>query len=110
MDFAGRQARFYEALAEASLDLFFCPPSGDLEYLTGFGRRIPSFGNSEQAHQWTTGAFFRPGREPVFLVIKASAAYKMADGVSGDVIEVDNLSDPFERFGEAIRRIGGGTR
>jgi Xaa-Pro aminopeptidase len=110
MDYAGRQARFEAALDEAQLDLFFCPPSADLEYLTGFGRRIPSFGNSEQAHQWTTGAFFRPGREPVFLTIKASAAYKMAEGVSGEVIEVDNLDDPFERFGEAVRRIGGGGR
>jgi Xaa-Pro aminopeptidase len=110
MDYAGRRARFEQALEQEGIDLFFCPPSGDLEYLTGFGRRAPSFGNSEQAHQWTQGAFFRPGREPVFLTIKASAAFKMAAGVSGEVIEVDNLDDPFERFGEAIRRIGGGSR
>ena len=47
MDFAGRRARFAEALLEHEIDLFFCPPSGDLEYLTGFPRRAASFGYSE---------------------------------------------------------------
>jgi Xaa-Pro aminopeptidase len=110
MDFAGRQTRFYEALEAEGIDLFFCPPSSDLEYLTGFGRRIPSFGNSEQAHQWAAGAFFRPGRDPVFVVLKSQIAFRRAEGVVGDFIEVENLDDPVERFGEALRLIGGGSR
>ena len=59
MDFAGRRARFDAALDAAGIDLFFAPPSGDLEYLTGFRRRVASFGNYEHAHQWAVGAFFR---------------------------------------------------
>jgi Xaa-Pro aminopeptidase len=110
MDYAARQARFEDALREAEIDLFFCPPSADLEYLTGLRRRIPSFGNSEQAHQWATGTFFSPGREPVYVVLKASAAFRVTDGTLGEVIEMQNLDDPRAMFDDAIRRIGGGKR
>src|SRR5258708_22737051 len=110
MDYAGRQARFEDALREAEVDLFFCPPSSDLEYLTGLRRRMPSYGNSEQAHQWAAGTFFRPGRDPIYLVLKASAAFRVTDGTMGEVIEIENLDDPFALFREAVRRIGGGSR
>jgi Xaa-Pro aminopeptidase len=110
MDYAARQARLEDALREAEIDLFFCPPSSDLEYLTGLHRRIPSFGNSEQAHQWATGTFFRPGRDPVYVVLKASAAFRVTDGTLGEVIEVQNLDDARTLFRDASRRIGGGTR
>lgn len=110
MDFAGRQKRFEQALRDADIDLFFCPPSSDLEYLTGLRRRAPTYGNSEQAHQWAAGTFFRPGHDPIFLVLEASAAFRVGDGALGEVLEIENLSDPVERFAEAIRRIGGGRR
>jgi len=110
MDYAARQARFEDALREAEIDLFFCPPSADLEYLTGLRRRIPSYGNSEQAHQWATGTFFSPGREPVYVVLKASAAFRVTDGTLGEVIEIQNLDDARGLFRDAIRRSGGGTR
>ena len=72
MDFAGRRARLDAALDAAGIDLFFAPPSGDLEYLTGFRRRPPSFGNYEHAHQWAVGGVL-PARAamPVFLALKA---------------------------------------
>lgn len=110
MDFAGRRARFDAALDAAGIDLFFAPPSGDLEYLTGFRRRPPSFGNYEHAHSWAVGAFFRPGRDPVFLALKAQAAFKFAEGVSGEVIEIDYRDDAQALFADAIGRLGGGTR
>ena len=59
MDFAARQARL-DALDEAEIDLFFGPPSSDLEYLTGFRRRPPSFGNYEHAHQWSAATSSGP--------------------------------------------------
>ena len=50
------------------VDLLFLPPSSDLEYLTGVERQIPTFGQSQYAHGWVAGAFFRPDREPVFVL------------------------------------------
>lgn len=110
MDYLARKARFDEALREREIDLFFCPPSADLEYLTGFPRRIPSFGNSEQAHAWAAGGFFAPGREPILVVLKSQSAFRPTEGVVGDMLEIDNLDDPVALFGEAIRRSGGGSR
>jgi Xaa-Pro aminopeptidase len=110
MDFAGRRARFDAALDAAGIDLFFAPPSGDLEYLTGFRRRPPSFGNYEHAHQWAVGAFFRPGRDPVVLTLKAQAAFRFAEGVGGEPIELDYRDDARALFADAIARLGGGTR
>jgi Xaa-Pro aminopeptidase len=110
VDFAARRSRLADALRSDGIDLFFCPPSGDLEYLTGFPRRNASFGNFEYAHQWAAGAFFRPGSEPVFVVPTGFAAFNLPQGVEGEVIAVDYLDDPVERFREGIRRLGGGTR
>jgi Xaa-Pro aminopeptidase len=110
MDYAARQARFEDALREAEIDLFFCPPSADLEYLTGLRRRVASFGNYEQAHQWATGTFFSPGREPVHVVLRSAAAFRVTDGTLGDVIEIRNSDDARAMFGDAIRRSGGGNR
>ena len=47
-------------MREAQVDLLFLAPSSDLEYLTGVERMIPTFGQSEYAHGWVAGAFFRP--------------------------------------------------
>jgi Xaa-Pro aminopeptidase len=110
MDFAGRRARLDAALDAAGIDLFFAPPSGDLEYLTGFRRRVASFGNYEHAHQWAVGAFFRPGREPVVLALRAQAAFKFADGVGGELVEIDYRADAYALVADAIGRLGGGRR
>jgi Xaa-Pro dipeptidase len=110
VDFPGRRARLAAALEEHAIDLLFSPPSGDLEYLTGFPRRNASFGNFEYAHQWTAGAFLRPGREPLFVVPRGFAAFNLPRGVAGELIEVDYLDDPVERFRDALRRVGGARR
>ena len=109
MDFAGRRERLAAALEEQAIDLLFSAPSGDLEYLTGFPRRNASFGNFEYVHQWTAGAFIRPGRAPVFVVPRGYAAFNLPHGVDGELIEVDYLDDPVERFREGLRRLGGGS-
>ena len=56
------------------VDLLFLAPSADLEYLTGVERQIPNFGEASYAHGWVTGAFFRPGRDPVFFFPRMFAA------------------------------------
>jgi Xaa-Pro aminopeptidase len=109
MRYGERRSRLADALNEHEIDLFFCPPSGDLEYLTGFPRRNASFGNFEYAHQWTAGAFFRPGSEPVFIVPRGFAAFNLPQGFECDAVEVDYLDDPFERLRDGLRRVGGGT-
>src|SRR5579871_629329 len=110
VDFAARRDRLAIELDARAINLLFSPPSGDLEYLTGFPRRNASFGNFEYAHQWTAGAFVRPGHEPLFVVPRGFAAFNLPRGVEGELVEVDYLDDPIERFREALRRVGGATK
>jgi Creatinase/Prolidase N-terminal domain len=67
-DFAGRRRRLEGRMAEQGVDLLFVPPSGDLEYLTGMERRVPTFGNISYTHGWVGGAFFRPGHDPLLML------------------------------------------
>lgn len=105
-DHESRRARFQARLAELSVDVAMCLPSGDLEYLTGFPRRAPSFGNIEYAHQWTTGALLRPEGEPVFVVPQGYSSFNLPGGVEGDVVQVRNLDDGVEVFARTLARFG----
>ncbi|GAA0984888.1 aminopeptidase P family protein [Acrocarpospora macrocephala] len=106
MDHPGRRARFSEALTAAGIDLAFCPPSGDLEYLTGFPRRMASFGNNEYANQWVAGALFRPGAEPVYVIPQGYAAFNLPGGIDGEVVAVANTDDAATVFAGLLRKHG----
>jgi Xaa-Pro aminopeptidase len=92
-DFAGRRQRLAERMTEQDVDLLFVPPSGDLEYLTGLERRVPSFGNISYTHGWVGGAFLRPGRDPVFVLPRMTAEFDLPGGVPGEVVVVSERDD-----------------
>ena len=81
--YADRRRVLGERMVEHGVDLLFCPPSGDLEYLTGARRRFPTFGNISYTHGWVCGAFFRPGQDPVFVLPRMVAEFDMPTGVPG---------------------------
>jgi len=80
-------------MQEAGVDLLFLPPSSDLEYLTGVERAIPTFGQSQYAHGWVAGAFFRPDREPVFVLPRMMTLFDIAGELPGDVVVVSERDD-----------------
>ena len=87
-DYADRRDRLAERMREAGIDLLFLPPSSDLEYLTGVERVIPTFGQSQYAHGWVAGAFFRPEREPVFVLPRMMTLFDVAGELPGDLAAV----------------------
>ena len=98
------------------VDLVFLPPSADLEYLTGFKRRVLTFGNIEYAHSWVTGCFLARGREPAFVLPRMVVAFDLPEGLSGDVTIVNELDDGeaiFERLAKSfgpVRKLAVGAR
>lgn len=105
-----RRKRFDERLDELGVGLVFLPVSGDLEYLTGFPRRVPTFGNVEYAHNWVTGCFYAPGREPVFVLPRMVRAFDAAPGEVGEERLVSELDDGRAIFEEVARSFGSPAR
>ena len=106
-DHAQRQRRLSDRLAQEGVDALFLAPSADLEYLTGVERQIPNFGEASYAHGWVTGAFFRPGADPVFLFPRMFAAFDVREEPAGEVIVVNETDDGAEVFARVVRGIGG---
>jgi Xaa-Pro aminopeptidase len=106
-DYAARRRRLDERLDAAGIAALFLAPSADLEYLTGVRRQIPSFGEAAYAHGWVTGAFFRPGAEPVFVVPRMFAAFDLRERPEGELIVVGETDDGAAIFERIVRGLGG---
>ena len=108
-DYAERRRRLAERLDDAGIGALFLAPSADLEYLTGVERHIPTFGESSYAHGWVTGAFFRPGAEPVFVVPRMFAAFDLRTEPEGELVVVNETDDGFAIFERVARQLAGSS-
>src|SRR2546421_631852 len=92
------------------IDVLFLAPSADLEYLTGIRRDLPSFGESSYAHGWVTGAFFRAGADPVFVLPRMFVAFHLLDEEPpGELVVVNETDDGFATFERVARGLGEGA-
>ena len=105
-DYAERRRRLSERLEAEGIDALFLAPSADLEYLTGVERDIPNFGEASYAHGWVTGAFFRAGADPVFVLPRMFAEFHLRERPAGEVVVVSETDDGFEAFARVARGIG----
>jgi Xaa-Pro aminopeptidase len=105
-DYADRRRRLAERLREAGVDLLFLPPSSDLEYLTGVERTIPTFGQSQYAHGWVAGAFFRQGGEPVFVLPRMMTLFDVTGELPGELVVVNERDDGPAVFERVARNLG----
>src|SRR5215471_7501741 len=99
-DYVERRRRLSERLEVDGIDALFLAPSADLEYLTGVERDIPNFGEASYAHGWVTGAFFRPGADPVFVLPRMFAEFHLREQPAGEV------DDGFGAFARVARGMG----
>jgi Xaa-Pro aminopeptidase len=106
-DYAARRARLGERLEAEGVAALFLGPSADLEYLTGVERPVPSFGQPLYAHGWVTGAFFRPGAEPVFVLPRMFAAFDLREQPEGEVRVVSETDDGLSVFERVARDAAG---
>ncbi len=106
LDYAERRRKLAERMREAGVDLLFLAPSSDLEYLTGVERTIPTFGQSEYAHGWVAGGFFRPDREPVFVLPRMMTLFDVAGELPGELVVVSERDDGPGLFEQAARALG----
>jgi Xaa-Pro aminopeptidase len=105
-DYPERRRRLAEKMREAGVDLLFLPPSSDLEYLTGVERTVPFFGQSEYAHGWVAGAFFRPDRDPVLVFPRMMTLFEVTGELPGELVVVSEADDGPEVFARVARDLG----
>jgi Xaa-Pro aminopeptidase len=108
-DYAERRRRLSERMEADGIGALFLAPSADLEYLTGIERQVPNFGEASYAHGWVTGAFFRPGSDPIFLLPRMFAAFDLREEPEGEVIVVSETDDGFAAFERIARGLGAST-
>src|SRR5437868_13894553 len=109
-DHRERRRRLDERMEAEDVQVLFLAPSADLEYLTGVERQIPHFGEVAYAHGWVTGAFFRPGADPVFVLPRMFAAFDLREEPQGEVVIVNETDDGFAAFERVARGLGSGAR
>src|SRR5438445_1674021 len=105
-DYRERRRRLDARMESAGVDVLFLAPSADLEYLTGVERQIPNFGELSYAHGWVTGAFFRPGADPVFVLPRMFAAFDLREDPDGEVLVVSETDDGPAVFERVVRGLG----
>jgi Xaa-Pro aminopeptidase len=101
-----RRRRLGDRMEAEAVDVLFLSPSADLEYLTGVERQIPNFGEASYAHGWVTGAFFRPGADPVFVLPRMFAAFDLREDPDGEVVVVNETDDGPAIFERVARGLG----
>jgi len=106
-DYAARRRKLADEMQREGVDALFLGLSSDLEYLTGLERNIPTFGNVSYAHGWVGGAFFRPGKEPTFLLPRMFAEFDLPHGAPGELVIVKETDDGTAMFDKVARGMGG---
>ena len=105
-DYAERRRKLGERMEADGVDLLFLAPSADLEYLTGVERDIPNFGEVAYAHGWVTGAFFRPGADPIFVVPRMFATFHLRREPEGELVVVNETDDGTTVFEGVAKGLG----
>ena len=105
-EYLERRRRLSERMRESGVDVLFVPPSSDLEYLTGVERAIPTFGQSQYAHGWVAGAFFRPDRDPVFVLPRMTTLFDVSGELPGEVVVVGERDDGVAVFAKVVSGLG----
>jgi len=110
LDYAARRRALAPILDVAGVETVWLPIGSDLEYLTGLARGIPSFGDVNYTHGWAAGAFFAPGRDPVFVLPRHYVAFDLPEGVPGELVSIAEFDDADAVFARVVSGRGGVTR
>lgn len=91
-DYAHRLDRAREAMQRLGIDLLYLAPGANAQYLSGWRRARPHFGNVNYPGGWIQGLFVGLRRPPILAVPRMVADFDLEPG-TGDALEVRVLPD-----------------
>ena len=108
--YAERRAILDERMRQQNVDVLFCPPSGDLEYLTGARRRIPTFRQHLLHPRLGLRGLLPPRPRPGVRAPRMVAEFDMPTGIPGEFVVVNETDDGATMFEDLVRGFGPSAR
>jgi Xaa-Pro aminopeptidase len=104
-DYAARLGRTRDAMDRVGIDLLYLAPGANAQYLTGWRRNRPHFGNVNYPGGWIQGLFVGLRHAPILVVPRMVAEFDLEPGTttSLDVRILPDQGDPAE-FLEGVLR------
>lgn len=100
----------YARMSQRGIHALYLPPSGDLEYLTGFRRRKAAHTDIVQPADWMFGALITPYAGVYVLAPYMVTSYAIAQAAGkawiNDVVRVPEHGDPMAFLAALPRRFG----
>jgi Xaa-Pro aminopeptidase len=104
VDYQKRISTFQTEL-QTLAEIAFFPISADLQYLTGIGRAMPTFGAVRHPGGWVEGIWLTPGTDPILLLTRMTAEFNNPGGEL-DVRVLGEWEDPGAALAEVLGKLG----
>jgi Xaa-Pro dipeptidase len=93
-DYARRIERARAAMEQTGIDLLYLAPGANAQYLTGWRRNRPHFGNVNYPGGWIQGLFLGLRSGPILAVPRMVADFDLEPGTDLDVRVLPDRGDP----------------
>lgn len=103
-NYAVRIERAREAMERLGIDLLYLAPGANAQYLSGWRRNRPHFGNVNYPGGWINGLFLGLHDGPTLAVPRMVADFDLEPGTDLEVMVLPDRGDPKVFLNDALRR------
>ena len=103
-DYAARIERARAAMEQLGIDLLYLAPGANAQYLSGWRRNRPHFGNVNYPGGWINGLFLGLQGGPMLAVPRMVADFDLEPGTDLEVTVLADRGDPNALLDDMLRR------
>src|SRR5438477_5142766 len=93
-NYSDRDARARAAMAQQGIDLLYLSPGANAQYLSGWRRNRPHFGNVNYPGGWIQGLFLGLDKGPLLAVPRMVADFDLEPSTELEVRVLPDRGDP----------------
>src|SRR5437667_3947615 len=102
-EYAGRLTRARDAMDRGGMDLLYLAPGANAQYLSGWRRNRPHFGNVNYPGGWIQGLFLGLRQGPTLAVPRMVADFDLEQTADLDIRVLPDRGDPQEFLSTMLR-------